>query len=130
MQRKKGNSLLRTLALLLMVLGLTGPALRHAAAQEELSALIVRGDCANPGEVAAQLDPLDVAEGGMLTSFSTIDLATDEVTSGGYAIAIGDPQSPAACGEIAGRGADVYVEVPARADSHLSGIAWFHARDD
>lgn len=130
MRSRGGSPVLRTLALLLVVLGLIGPALRHASAQDALPAAIVEGTCDTPGDVAAELDPLAIAEGGLLTSFTTIDLATGELTSGGYAVAVGDPQSPAACGEIAGQADDVYVEVPARADSRFSGIAWFHARDD
>jgi hypothetical protein len=110
--------------------GLAGPAIRHAKAQDELPAAVVRGDCNAPGEVVTELRPLAVAEGGVRTSFSTIDLAIDELTSGGYAIVVGDPGSASACGEIAGQGTDVYVAVQERSGSNLGGIAWLHARND
>ncbi len=124
------RSFARALTVLAAAVCLTGPAVPHARAQDRLTAAIVGGDCADLGDVAAELRGLTVAEGGALTSFTTVDLAIGDLTSGDYAIAIGDPAAPVACGEITGEGTDVYVAVPARGDSDLGGIAWLHARDN
>jgi hypothetical protein len=109
---------------------LAGPPARRARAQEERPAVVVAGTCDNPGEIAAELRPLTVAEGGAWTSFTTIDLPIDELTSGDYAIVAGAPDAPVACGEVAGEGTDVYLSLPARDETNLSAVAWLHARDD
>lgn len=128
--RKSRSAFIRITAILTIALSLTGPTIKNAAAQDELAAAIVRGTCDNPGNVVAELDPLTTAEGGVRTSFGTIDLAISAITDGGHAIAVGDPSAPAACGEIVGEGNDVYLPLPARPGSALAGTAWLHARED
>jgi hypothetical protein len=109
---------------------MTGPTVRRAAAQDQVAAAVVSGSCDNLGDVAADLRALSTpSDGGVQTSFSTVDLAIDELSGGAYSIVVGDPGSPSACGEIAGSGNDLYVAVPAQNGSGLSGIAWLHARD-
>jgi hypothetical protein len=103
---------------------------RARAQGDALSAAVVRGDCDDPGRVAAELRPLTASEGGAWTSFTTIDLAVDEVTGGGYAVVVGEADAPAACGDLTGAGEDVFAAVPEANGSGLAGIAWLHALGD
>ncbi|HKG26865.1 MAG TPA: hypothetical protein VKB09_14545, partial [Thermomicrobiales bacterium] len=119
----KGRVFVRVVAILLTICCLTGPvAARGAGAQDELPAAIVEGTCDDPGGVTAVLRGLTVADGGVMTSLTTVDLAIGELTGGGYAVVAGDPAAPDACGELSGQGDDVYVAVSARADSNLGGV--------
>jgi hypothetical protein len=129
-RRYLGNAFVRCLAIVFLAAGLVGAAVRPAKAQDESAVAIVAGSCAAPGEVAADLRPLKAAEGGAQTSFTTIDLAIDELTGGGYAVVVGAPNAPAACGELAGEGTDVYVAVTSRDAAGLGGVAWLHARGE
>jgi hypothetical protein len=55
------------------------------------------------------------------------DFAVDHLR---FIVVVGAPEAPAACGEIAGDGSDVYVPVPTRSDAELGRIAWLHVQDD
>jgi hypothetical protein len=122
--------IVRFVAIAVVASGLMGPAVRQVTAQDDFAAAVYQGACAALGDVAADLRPLKIAEGGARTSFTIIDVAIDELTSGGHAVVVGDADAPVACGEIAGQGNDVYVAVPSVSDEALSGVAWLHARDD
>lgn len=100
-----------------------------AQAQASLKAAVVSGSCDSPGDVAGQLRDLVPASGGVLTSFTRVDLAIAKLTGGGYAILVTDNGSAAACGDISGTGSDVYVAVTSRSNAGYGGIAWLHARD-
>jgi hypothetical protein len=122
----------RCLALIAIIAGLVGSAAitRQAVAQETFSAAVLEGSCDAPGDVAAELRDLHVAEGGALTSFTTIDVAIKDLTTDEFVVVVGDPAEPIACGEIIGEGTDIYVALPAQGDSTSGGIAWLHARDE
>lgn len=127
-------SVCRSLTLVLVIAGLAGAtamtaSLERASAQEETAAAIVEGTCDSPGDTAADLRVLSAAEGGALTSFTTVDLALDDLTSGEYALVVGDPAEPSACGAITGEGTDTYIVVYAQGDAALGGVAWLRARD-
>jgi hypothetical protein len=64
-----------------------------------------------------------------LTSFTTVDLALDDLTGDEYALVVGDPAEPSACGDVTGEGTDVYIVVYAQGDAALGGVAWLRARD-
>jgi hypothetical protein len=102
---------------------------RQAGSAESAAASLIGGGCDEPGEVVAELRPLTASEGGVLTSFTTIDLAIGEVTGGGYAVVVGEANAPAACGELSGAGDDIYVALRERHGSGLGGVAWLHARE-
>jgi hypothetical protein len=95
-----------------------------------LTASVVSGSCDSPGDSAGDLRDLSVAEGGVLTSFSRIDVPIDELTGDGYAIVVSSDGDVAACGDISGSGDDVYVPVTSRSDDGYGGIAWLHAREE
>jgi len=94
-----------------------------------LTAAIVSGSCDSPGDTAADLRDLTPAEGGVLTSFTRIDIAIEDLTGGGYAVLVSSGGDAAACGDIAGAGNDVYVAVTSLSDAGYGGIGWMHARD-
>src|SRR5215213_3100319 len=124
----------RALTLVLVIAGLAGAtaitgSMHRVAAQETMSAAVVEGTCEALGDVAADLRDLTVAEGGALTSFTTVDLVLDDLTGGEFAVVAGDPTDPTACGEITGEGTDVYIAVAAQGDSTIGGVAWLRARD-
>jgi len=124
----------RYLSLLVAVVGMAAATLLTAGtqptlAQEEISAAIVEGTCESPGDVVADLRSLTIAEGGAMTSFTTVDLTLEDLTGSDFAIVVGDPDDATACGEITGSGSDVYVTVPAQVDDSLGGVAWLRARD-
>ena len=102
---------------------------RVLAQGASLSAVVLSGSCSSPGDAAAELrDPAE-AEGGVLTSFTRIDVAIDELTGGNYAIAVSDGGDVVACGDISGSADDVYVAVPSQGSGGYGGVAWLHARD-
>jgi hypothetical protein len=94
-----------------------------------LTASVVSGSCDSPGDTAGELRDLTVSEGGAFTSFSRIDVAIDDLTSGGYAIVVASDGEPVACGDISGTGDDVYIAVTSQSDAGYGGIAWLHARE-
>lgn len=124
----------RVLTFVLVIAGLAGAtaitgSTHRAAAQETMPAAVVEGSCDSLGDVAADLRELTVAEGGALTSFTTVDLVMEDLTGGEFAVVAGDPAEPTACGEITGEGTDVYIAVAAAGDSTIGGVAWLRARD-
>jgi hypothetical protein len=73
---------------------------------------------------------LGEAEGGVLTSFTRVDIAIDDITGDDHAIVVSLDGDAVACGGISGSGNDVYVPVVAQGDGGYGGVAWLHARDD
>src|SRR4051812_45347583 len=106
----KNRSLLATAGLLLastvftIGLGSGGVDAQDAA----LTASVVSGSCDNPGDSAGALRDLAAAEGGVLTSFSRVDIPIADLTGGGYAVVVESSGDTAACGDITGSGNDVY----------------------
>ncbi|HEY7035976.1 MAG TPA: hypothetical protein VH482_31875 [Thermomicrobiales bacterium] len=128
----RSRSLLAVVALLVAGMAFTaGIRSGRVNAQDDatLTAAVVSGSCDSPGDVAGELRDLAPAEGGVLTSFTRIDLAIDELTGGDYAVVVSSNGDTVACGDISGNAQDVYVPVVATSDAGYSGIAWLHARD-
>src|SRR3954454_21684348 len=106
----------RALTLVLVIAGLAGAtaitgSMHRVAAQEAMSAAVVEGTCDSLGDIAADLRELTVAEGGALTSFTTVVVVLVDLTDGEFAVVPGDPTNLTACGEITGAGTDVYIAV-------------------
>jgi hypothetical protein len=125
---------LRSVTLVFVIAGLAGAtaitaSTHQATAQEEMSAAVIEGTCDAPGDIAADLRQLTAAEGGALTSFTTVDLALEDLTGGEFAVVAGDPAEPTACGQVTGEGTDVYIAVTAQGDATIGGVAWLRARD-
>jgi hypothetical protein len=118
-------------ALLLIVSGFVATLGQGARAQDDatLTASVVTGSCDDPGDSAGELRDLAVAEGGVLTSFSRVDIPIDEFTSDGYAIEVALDGDTVACGDATGDADDVYVAVKSTTDDGYGGVAWLHARD-
>jgi hypothetical protein len=128
----RNRSLLAVVAMLVVGMAFTaGIRSSRVNAQDgaALTAAVVKGSCSSPGAVASALRDLAPAEGGVMTSFTRIDLAIGDLTGGGYAVLVSSGGSAAACGDITGSGNDVYVPVVAQTDAGYGGIAWLHARD-
>jgi hypothetical protein len=128
----RGRSLLAVVGMLLVSMVFTaGVRSSRVNAQDgaTLTAAVVSGSCDSPGDVAGELRDLAPAEGGVLTSFTRVDLAIDDLTGGGYAVLVSSDGTAAACGDISGSGNDVYVAVTSQSDAGYGGIAWLHARD-
>jgi hypothetical protein len=118
-------------ALLLIVSGFVATLGQGAKAQDDvtLTASVVTGSCDDPGDAAGELRDLAVAEGGVLTSFSRVDVPIDEFTADGYAVVVELDGDTVACGDATGDADDVYVAVKSTSDDGYGGIAWLHARD-
>jgi hypothetical protein len=102
----------------------------HVRAQDAaLTASVVTGSCDDPGDSAGDLRDLSEAEGGVLTSFSRVDIPIDEFTGDGYAIVVAADGDAVACGDATGSGDDVYIAIKSTSDAGYGGVAWLHARD-
>jgi hypothetical protein len=129
----RNRSLLAVVVMLLAGMAFTagiGTGRVNAQDDAELTASVVEGSCDSPGDTAGELRDLSATEGGVLTSFSRVDVAIDDLTGDDYAIVVASDGDVAACGDIAGEGDDVYVPVTSRSDDGYGGIAWLHARDE
>lgn len=128
----RNRSVLAVVALLLVgMVSITGYNTRSATAQDaELTADLVEGTCDSPGDSVGELRSLAEAEGGVLTSFTRVDIAIDDITGDDHAIVVSLDGDAVACGGISGSGNDVYVPVVAQGDGGYGGVAWLHARED
>ncbi|MEA2586587.1 MAG: hypothetical protein QOF33_4672 [Thermomicrobiales bacterium] len=128
----RNRSLLAVVVMLVVGMAFTagiGSGAVRAQDDAALSAAVVGGSCESPGDVAGELRDLAPAEGGVLTSFTRVDLPIDDLTGAGYAIVVTSDGNTAACGDISGSGNDVYVAVTSQSDAGYGGVAWLHARD-
>jgi len=75
---------------------------------------------------------LSEQDGGVLTSFSTVNIPIDDFSMGGFAISVSDNFGDlVACGEVPPfSGSDAFIALPAQNASGLGGVAWLHERDD
>jgi len=129
---KKNRSLLAIVAMLVLGMVVTaGYGTSRATAQDaELSADLVSGDCDSPGDSVGSLRALAEAEGGVLTSFTRVDMPIDDITGDDHAVVVSLDGDVAACGNVSGSGSDVYIAVTSQTDDGYGGIAWLHARDE
>lgn len=128
----RNRSILALVALLLVgMVAITGYNARGATAQDaELTADLVEGTCDSPGDSVGELRSLAEAEGGVLTSFTRVDVAIDDITGDEHAVVVSLEGDAVACGDISGSGNDVYVPVVAQGDGGYGGVAWLHAREE
>jgi hypothetical protein len=128
----RNRSILALVALLLVgMVAITGYGARGATAQDaELTADLVEGSCDSPGDSVGELRSLAEAEGGVLTSFTRVDIAIDDITGDDHAVVVSLDGDAVACGDISGSGNDVYVPVVAQGDGGYGGVAWLHAREE
>jgi hypothetical protein len=128
----KNRSLLAVVAMLIVGMVVTaGFSTTRATAQDaELSADLVSGDCESPGDSVGSLRALSESEGGVLTSFTRVDLPIADITGDDHAIVVSLDGAVAACGNVSGSGDDIYITVVSQSDAGYGGIAWLHARDE
>jgi hypothetical protein len=113
------------------MVAITGYNAQGATAQDaELTADLVEGTCDSPGDSVGELRALGESEGGVLTSFTRVDLAIDDITGDDHAVVVSLDGDAVACGGISGSGNDVYVPVVAQGDGGYGGVAWLHAREE
>jgi len=128
----KNRSLLAVVAMLVLGMVVTAGfgTSRVTAQNAELSADLVSGDCDSPGDSVGSLRALEEAEGGVLTSFTRVDVPIDDITGDDHAIVVSLDGDVAACGNVSGSGNDVYIAVTSQTDDGYGGVAWLHARDE
>jgi len=131
-QGVKIRNALVVLVLLAAGFGVLGSTAGQVTAQDTgavPAAALVEGDCGSPGDSVADLNELKIRdEGDVLTSFTTVDLAIDEIADG-HAVVLTDGGDVIACGDSMGTGNDLYVAVNSTSDAGWGGIAWLHARN-
>lgn len=127
----RNRSVLALVALLIIgTVAISGFGTSGATAQDvALSADLVSGTCDAPGDSVGELRSLAEAEGGVLTSFTRVDIAIDDVTGSEHAVIVYADGDAAACGDVTGSGNDVYVPIASQSDAGYGGVAWLHARD-
>jgi hypothetical protein len=113
--------------------GLIGSALFQPSASiaqdAPFTAAVISGTCDRPGENFGDLKDLSVGEGGVLISFSRVDIPIAELESDGYAVAVYNGEEILACGDVTGQGGDVYIALPSLTEDGYGGIAWLHDRN-
>lgn len=109
----RNRSLCAIVALLMVgMVAIAGYDPRGATAQDaELTAVLVSGSCDSPGDSVGELRPLAEAEGGMLTSFTRVDISIDDISGDDHAIVVSLEGDAVACGAISSSGDDIYIPV-------------------